>query len=51
MALEFRHLFDASDFSKSGVAVMAGHEEGLIATGPSMQEATEKILALHAEFG
>jgi hypothetical protein len=51
MAEEFSRLFFESDFSKSGIAVMAGHDEGLIATGQSMQEAAEKILSLHAEFG
>jgi len=51
MAQEFVRLFADSDFSTSGIAVMAGHSEGLIATGRSMQEAAQKVLFLHAGFG
>ena len=51
MADEFARLFVTSDFAQNGIAVMGGHEDGLIATGHTMQEAAEKILSLHAKFG
>lgn len=46
MAAEFRRLFRETDFRVQGLAVMAGHDEGLISTGHSMQVAAERILAL-----
>ena len=45
MAREFRRLYDESAFPECGVAVMAGHDAGLIAIGSSLQEASERILA------
>lgn len=50
MAREFRRLFKETDFSLTGIAVMAGHEAGLVSTGSSLQEAAERILALDAKF-
>ncbi len=50
MAQEFRRLFRESDFQKTGIAVMAGHDSGLISTGSNLQEATERILAIDAKF-
>ncbi len=47
MALEFDRLFKHSEFGESGIAVMAGHAGGLISTGNNVQEASEKLLALH----
>jgi ribulose-5-phosphate 4-epimerase/fuculose-1-phosphate aldolase len=46
MASEFYRLFSETDFAKKGIAVMAGHEGGLISVGSNMQEATERILSL-----
>ena len=46
MAGEFGRLFRETEFSAAGVAVMAGHEGGLISTGASVQEAAEKLLSL-----
>lgn len=50
MAQEFRRLFRESDFQKTGIAVMAGHDSGLVSTGSNLQEATERILAIDAKF-
>lgn len=46
MAREFSRLFGEADFAKTGIAVMAGHEGGLVSIGCTVQEATERILAL-----
>lgn len=45
MAAEFGRLFRETDFSTTGIAVMAGHGGGLISTGASVQEAAEKFLS------
>ncbi len=50
MAREFRRLFRETDFQKTGIAVMAGHDSGLISTGSNVQEAAERILAIDAKF-
>ena len=46
MAREFRRLYRDTQFAACGVAVMAGHEEGIIAFGDSLEEATRRILSL-----
>ena len=46
MAREFRRLYADTIFGSEGIAVMGGHEEGLIAFGESLETAAEKILAL-----
>lgn len=46
MAREFKRLYRDTDFATTGVAVMAGHEEGIIAFGNSLEEAARRILAL-----
>lgn len=46
MAREFRRLYRETDFADSGVAVMAGHEEGIVAFGADPGQAVERILAL-----
>jgi ribulose-5-phosphate 4-epimerase/fuculose-1-phosphate aldolase len=50
MAREFHRLFRETDFKITGIAVMAGHEAGLVSSGSNLQEAAERILALDAEF-
>ena len=50
MAQEFRRLFKETDFQKTGMAVMAGHDSGLVSTGSNLQEAAERILAIDAKF-
>lgn len=46
MAREFRRLYEESGFRRSGLAVMAGHEEGLVSIGGTLQEAVQKMIAL-----
>lgn len=46
MAQEFERLYRDTNFASGGVAVMAGHEEGIIAFGRSLEEAARRILAL-----
>ncbi|MDH4107789.1 MAG: class II aldolase/adducin family protein [Gammaproteobacteria bacterium] len=51
MALELERLCRDPEFRKSGIAVMAGHESGLIAVGPTLADAATRILELNAESG
>jgi L-ribulose-5-phosphate 4-epimerase len=46
MAREFRRLHASTDFASRGIAVMSGHEDGIVGTGRSMQEATERVITL-----
>ena len=46
MAREFSRLYNDTSFAAEGIAVMAGHEEGLVSIGASLEEATNRILAL-----
>jgi len=46
MAREFARLYAETDFPASGVAVMAGHEEGLIGFGTTLEEAATRMLRL-----
>jgi ribulose-5-phosphate 4-epimerase/fuculose-1-phosphate aldolase len=48
MAAEFTRLWTAGHFRESGLAVMAGHEEGIVSIGESLAEAAERLLALAA---
>ncbi|MDJ0938535.1 MAG: class II aldolase/adducin family protein [Woeseiaceae bacterium] len=50
MAREFIRLWRNSDFAASGVAVMAGHDEGLVSVGRTLAEAAERMLTVRAEF-
>jgi hypothetical protein len=47
MAGEFARLVSETNFSLTGIAVMAGHEGGLIGIGTSVQEAAERLLSLY----
>ena len=47
MARELSRLFHKTEFSETGVAVMAGHHSGLVTTGRCLQEAAERVLSLH----
>ena len=51
MAREFRRLFSETDFREQGLAVMAGHDEGLISAGPTIADAATEMLSLHQRFG
>jgi len=46
MANEFRRLYRDTAFRETGLAVMAGHEEGILSFGATMEEAASKILDL-----
>ncbi|MEX2122684.1 MAG: class II aldolase/adducin family protein [Woeseia sp.] len=49
MASEFKRLYRDTPLPDGGVAVMAGHEAGLVSIGGTLQEAAGRILSLHAE--
>jgi ribulose-5-phosphate 4-epimerase/fuculose-1-phosphate aldolase len=46
MAREFARLYRESDLQSTGIAVMGGHESGLISIGSTMTEAATRILEL-----
>jgi len=46
MADEFRRLYRDTEFREIGLAVMAGHEEGIVSFGATLEEAVGKILSL-----
>jgi ribulose-5-phosphate 4-epimerase/fuculose-1-phosphate aldolase len=48
MAREFTRLFLETDFASTGIAVMAGHNEGIVSIGTSLQEAATRVLNLNA---
>jgi hypothetical protein len=48
MAREFARLYRETDFPATGVAVMAGHDEGIVSFGKDMMQAARRILDLRA---
>lgn len=46
MAREFARLYRETDLPESRVAVMGGHDEGLVAFGRNIGEATDRVLSL-----
>jgi len=46
MARAFEGLWESTDFRKTGVAVMAGHAEGLVSIGTTLGEAAGRMLSL-----
>jgi ribulose-5-phosphate 4-epimerase/fuculose-1-phosphate aldolase len=46
MARDFIRLYRDTSFRASGVAVMAGHDEGIVSIGCDLEEAAMRILAL-----
>ena len=46
MADEFTRLWSEGRFRMDGLAVMAGHEEGIVSIGTDIGEAAEQVLAL-----
>lgn len=46
MAEEFARLWRNSELADAGVAIMAGHESGIVSFGRDLQEATERVLSL-----
>lgn len=49
MADAFARLFKDTSFGKEGLAVMAGHADGLVAIAANIHLATQKILSLKAK--
>jgi ribulose-5-phosphate 4-epimerase/fuculose-1-phosphate aldolase len=46
MAREFQRLYAETDFAERGIAVMGGHDEGIVAFGKDITQAAERILHL-----
>ena len=46
MAREFQRLYEDTDFRVRGIAVMGGHDEGIVAFGSDISQAAERILHL-----
>ncbi len=46
MALEFERLWRSSAFADVGIAIMAGHDEGIVSIGASLEEAARRMLEL-----
>jgi ribulose-5-phosphate 4-epimerase/fuculose-1-phosphate aldolase len=46
MANEFRRLYRDTDFRRTRLAVMAGHEEGIVSIGSSLEDAATRVLQL-----
>lgn len=44
MAQEFRRLYEETEFAERGIAVMGGHEEGLVSFGADIEQAAQRIL-------
>lgn len=49
MAKEFRRLYRGSKFRSDGIAVMCGHDEGLVSVGKNLEQAACRILSLAKE--
>ena len=48
MAMEIERLYRMGGFKEAGVAVLAGHEDGLISFGTTIEQATQRMLSLLA---
>jgi hypothetical protein len=46
MANEFRRLYRDSGFRKTRLAVMGGHEDGIVSVGATLEAAAEQVLQL-----
>ena len=44
MAREFARLYRDTDFASTGIAVMGGHDEGIISIGHSLEQAARRVL-------
>ena len=51
MASEFERLYRMGGLKEAGVAVMGGHEDGLVSFGSSLQVAAERMLSLALPSG
>lgn len=48
MAREFERLYRETEFARDGIAVMAGHEEGIVTFGSDIADAARRILRCRA---
>jgi len=51
MAHEFARLYRDTDFTTSGIAVMAGHAEGIVSIGRTLEQAAMRILSIAEDAG
>jgi len=49
MAHELDRLYRLEGFKAAGVAVLAGHDEGLISFGTTLEEAAQRLLRIHED--
>ena len=49
MAKEFSRLYRETELARDGIAVMAGHEDGLVSFGRDMEEAARRILSCRSD--
>ncbi len=50
MASELDRLYRMEGFKDAGVAVLAGHEEGLISIGRTLEQAAQRVLRIHKDY-
>lgn len=50
MAGELDRLYRMEGFKDAGVAVLAGHDEGLISFGTTLEEAAQRVLRIHENY-
>ncbi len=50
MAAEFSRLYKTTVFSRDGLAIMAGHDEGIVSIGNDLASATKKLIDLYDQF-
>jgi len=50
MARELDRLYRMEGFKDAGVAVLAGHAEGLISIGRTLEQATQRVLRIHEDY-
>jgi ribulose-5-phosphate 4-epimerase/fuculose-1-phosphate aldolase len=51
MAHEFTRLYQDTDFAAVGIAVMAGHEAGIVSIGSTLQQAATRVLHINTGAG
>jgi len=49
MANEFKRLYKTTAFAKTGIAIMAGHEEGIISMGVTLDQAANRVLKINPD--
>jgi len=50
MARELDRLYRMEGFKDAGIAVLAGHEEGLISIGGTLEQAAQRVLRIHENY-